>query len=441
MCVGSIHALVIKKQKPVGPFKKTSEFYCLPAFAGIFLREHMKTFDEALHYLLSHVKPTEKTEVVAISQAYGRILAKPIVSDINVPPHNNSMMDGYAVHSYDLEYKGALTVSQRIPAGSTPLPLKPGTVARIFTGAVIPEGANLVVMQEETELVSDDQVMIKSAASQKGQNIRLVGEDIAINDEILKVGHKLRGQDLGLIASIGIAEVEVYIPLKIATFTTGDELLEPGEKAETGKIYNANRYVLAGMIPCLGFELIDLGRIHDTLEATVEAMKQAASVADVVITTGGVSVGEEDHIKPAIEQLGSLDMWKVKMKPGKPLAFGDIHGTPFIGLPGNPVSAFATFNLFARPYLLKMQGAFAIKAKPLWLEADFQWTKVGFRREFARAKLVNKNQKTYVDIYHNQGSGVLTSAVWAEGFVVIPEDTKIKKGDKVAFYPFHPINE
>ncbi len=401
----------------------------------------MKTFDEALHYLLSHVKPTQKTEVIAIHQAYGRILAKPIISDVNVPPHNNSMMDGYAVHSYDLEHKGALTISQRIPAGSQPDPLKPGTVARIFTGAVIPEGANLVVMQEDTESVDDKQVAIKPKDHLKGQNIRLVGEDIAISDEILKVGHKLRGQDLGLITSIGISEVEVFQPLKIATFTTGDELLEPGEEAQSGKIYNANRYVLAGLIPSLGFELIDLGRVQDTLEATVEAMKQASNVADVVITTGGVSVGEEDHIKPAIEQVGSLDMWKVKMKPGKPIAFGDIHGTPFIGLPGNPVSAFATFNLFARPYLLKMQGASAIKAKPLWLEADFEWLKIGFRREFARAKLVNKNQKTYVDIYHNQGSGVLTSTVWAEGFVVIPEDSIINKGDKVAFYPFHPINE
>ena len=401
----------------------------------------MKTFDEALHYLLSHVKPTQQTEVIAIHQAFGRILAKPIISDVNVPPHNNSMMDGYAVHSYDLEHRGALTVSQRIPAGTQPNPLKPGTVARIFTGAVIPEGANLVVMQEDTDSVDDKQIAIQPKGHLKGQNIRLVGEDIAISDEILKVGHKLRGQDLGLITSIGIAEVEVFQPLKIATFSTGDELLEPGEKAQSGKIYNANRYVLGGLIPALGFELIDLGRVADTLEATVEAMTQAAKIADVVITTGGVSVGEEDHIKPAIEQVGSLNMWKVKMKPGKPIAFGDIHGTPFIGLPGNPVSAYATFNLFARPYLLKMQGASAIKAKPVWLEAGFEWLKAGFRREFARAKLVNKNQKTYVEIYHNQGSGVLTSTVWAEGFVVIPEDAVINKGDKVAFYPFHPINE
>lgn len=401
----------------------------------------MKTFDEALHYLLNQVNPTQQVERIPVSNALGRILAKAIVSDVNVPPHDNSQMDGYALHSYDLQQNSVLEVSQRITAGGVPKALKAGTAARIFTGAPIPEGANMVIMQEETQAVDQNQVKITAQSTQPGQNIRRLGQDIGQGDEILAQGHKLRPQDLGLITSIGIAEVEVYQPLKIATFTTGDELLEPGQNAEPGKIYNANRYVLAGLVPALGFELIDLGHVEDTLEATVEAMKQAAQIGDVVITTGGVSVGEEDHIKPAIEQLGTLDMWKVKMKPGKPLAFGDIEGTPFIGLPGNPVSAFATFNLFARPYLLKKQGAAVLKAKPLWLEALFEWPKAGFRREFARAKLVNKNQKTYVEIFPNQNSGVLTSAVWAEGFVVIPEDSVVKRGDKVAFYPFNPINE
>ena len=401
----------------------------------------MKTFEEALYYLLSQVEPTDKMENIAVHAALGRVLAESIYADVNVPPYNNSMMDGYALHSFDLEHNSVLEVSQRIPAGTEPDPLKPGTAARIFTGAPIPEGANMVVMQEETEQVGDDQVRITAERTQPQQNIRNKGEDIANGDEILKAGHKLRPQDLGLITSIGIGQVSVYQTLKIATFTTGSELLEPGDAPQKGKIYNANRYVLAGLVPALGFELIDLGTVKDTLEATVEAMKQAASIADVVLTTGGVSVGEEDHIKPAIEQLGSLDMWKVKMKPGKPLAYGKIGDTPFIGLPGNPVSAFATFNLFAHPYLLKMQGANEIKAKPVWLEAAFEWNKPGFRREFARAKLVNKNQKTYVKIYPQQGSGVLTSTVWAEGFVVIPEDTVISKGDTVAFYPFNPINE
>ena len=401
----------------------------------------MKTFDEALHFLITQATPTNQTETISIFDALGRVLAEPIVSPVNVPPHDNSMMDGYALHSFDLEHNTDFEVSQRIPAGITPKTLKTGTAARIFTGAPIPEGANIVVMQEESEILSENHIKITASSTKLGQNIRVIGEDIKKNATILKPGHKLRAQDLGLITSIGFDKVTVFKTLTIATFTTGDELLEPGEAAQPGKIYNANRYVLAGLVPQLGFKLIDLGRVEDTIDATIEAMEKAASLADVVITTGGVSVGEEDHIKPAIEQLGSLDMWKVKMKPGKPIAYGDIKGTPFIGLPGNPVSAFATFNLFARPYLMKMQGSNILKAKPIWLEADFEWLKSGFRREFARAKLVNKNQKSVVEIYPNQGSGVLTSTVWADGFVVIPEDSLIHKGDKVAFYPFNPVDE
>lgn len=400
----------------------------------------MKTFDEALSYLVSQAKKTQKTETLPIQQALGKVLADPVVSGVNVPPHDNSQMDGYAINLLDLTHEDTFHVSQSIPAGSEPAPLELGTVARIFTGAPIPAEANAVIMQEETEQVGD-KVKITAETTRPGQNIRHTGEDIETGRVVFEKGHRLRAEDLGLIASIGIAEVSVYQPLKIATFTTGDELLEPDDAPEKGKIYNANRYVLAGAVPQLGFELIDLGRVKDTLEDTIEAMKQAAEVGDVVMTTGGVSVGEEDHIKPAIESLGKLDMWKVKMKPGKPLAFGDIQGTPFIGLPGNPVSAFATFNLFARPYLLRMQGVKEICITPLWLEAGFDWPKSNFRREFARAKLkVDETQsKTVVELFPNQGSGVLMSAVWAEGFAVIPEDTKITKGDKVAFYAFNDM--
>lgn len=397
----------------------------------------MKTFDEALSYLVSQAKKTRQTESVAIAEAMGRVLAEPVVSDVMVPPHDNSEMDGYAIDRMDLTHEDTFRVSQRIPAGATPEPLEVGTVARIFTGAPIPKGANAVIMQEETEMVGD-KVRITAKSTRPGQSIRKTGEDIEAGTAILEKGHRLRSQDLGLIASIGIDEVTVYRPLKIATFTTGDELLEPGETPQPGKIFNANRYVLAGALPKLGFELIDLGRVKDTLEETIDVMKQAAQVADVVMTTGGVSVGEEDHIKPAIESLGSLEMWKVKMKPGKPLAFGQIQGTPFIGLPGNPVSAFATFNLFARPYLMRMQGVKNICITPIWLEADFEWPKANFRREFARARITvpEGEQKTVVQVYPKQGSGVLTSTVWAEGFVVIPEDQTVAKGDRVKFYPF-----
>lgn len=406
----------------------------------------MKTFDEALVYLLSKAVVTAKTETINILSGLGRILAEDIVAGMNVPGYNNSMMDGYALHTYDLEHNNTFEVSQRIPAGTKGQPLKTGTIARIFTGAPIPEGANLVVMQEETQLLEADEngiirVQINAKITRPGENIRIIGEDIEANSVILKKGHKIRPQDMGLISSIGIAEVCVFASIKIATFTTGDEILEPGESLQFGKIYNSNRAVLTGEIQNLGFELIDLGRVGDTLAATVEAMKKAAAVADMVITTGGVSVGEEDHIKPALEQLGSLDMWTVKMKPGKPLAYGLIDKTPFMGLPGNPVSAFATFNLFARPFLLKMQGAAELKAKPIWLEAAFEWTQPGFRREFARARLVNKYQKTLVEIFPKQGSSVLTSTTWADGFVVIPEDSTIKLGDMVAFYPFNRVQE
>ena len=398
----------------------------------------MKTFDEALFALLSDVQVTTQTETVAVAQALGKILAQDIVSSVNVPPHDNSQMDGYVLHSFDLEHGDTFAVSQRIAAGQVGAELEHGTIARIFTGAPIPAGANQVVMQEDTQEV-DGQIRIKVKAS-PGEYIRVKGEDITEGQVILKAGTRLRPQELGLITSIGIGQVAVYRPLKIATFTTGDELLEPGDAPEEGKIYNANRYTLSGAIPQLGFEFIDLGRVADTLDATIAAMKEAAAQADVVMTTGGVSVGEEDHIKPALESLGELNMWKVKMKPGKPIAYGKIGETPFIGLPGNPVSAFATFNLFARPYLLKMQGASELSTKPIWLKADFEITKPHFRRDFLRARMVNKRQESLVEIYPNQSSGVLMSTSWAEGFVVVPEDTTIARGDKVAFYPFSDLS-
>lgn len=401
----------------------------------------MKTFDEALDYLIQQAKPTQQTLSVSVGQARGYILAEDIVSNVNVPSFDNSQMDGYAIRRQELDACDTFSVSQRIPAGSLASALAPNTIARIFTGAPMPEGADTVVMQEDTEELENGEIKILLKSARLGDNVRVVGEDIAIGQTLFSAGHRLTAQDLGLIASIGIAEVSVYRPLRIATFTTGDELLEPGDTPQPGKIFNANRYTLSGAIPQLGFELIDLGKVEDSLEATIDAMKVAASQADVVMTTGGVSVGEEDHIKPAIESLGALDMWKVKMKPGKPLAFGNIAGTPFIGLPGNPVSAFATFYLFARPFLLTMQGMKDVIPTPLWLTAGFEWNKPHFRRDFARARMVqdSSNKETYLELFPKQGSNVLTSTAWADGFAVIPEDTAIAKGDKVAFFPFNDL--
>ncbi|BBN58551.1 molybdenum cofactor biosynthesis protein MoaA [Hydrogenovibrio marinus] len=401
----------------------------------------MKTFDEALDYLIQQAKPTNQTLSISVGQACGYILAEDIISGVNVPSFDNSQMDGYAIRCQDLNAQDTFSVSQRIPAGSLASALQPNSIARIFTGAPMPEGADTIVMQEDTEELENGEIKILLKSARLGDNVRVIGEDIAIGQTLFSAGRRLTAQDLGLIASIGIAEVNVYRPLRIATFTTGDELLEPGDTPQPGKIFNANRYTLSGAIPQLGFELIDLSKVEDTLEATIEAMKAAASQADVVMTTGGVSVGEEDHIKPAIESLGALDMWKVKMKPGKPLAFGNIGGTPFIGLPGNPVSAFATFYLFARPFLLAMQGMKDVIPTPLWLTAGFEWNKPHFRRDFARARMVQDNtrKETYLELFPKQGSNVLTSTAWADGFAVIPEDTTIAKGDKVAFFPFNDL--
>jgi len=400
----------------------------------------MKSFDEALSFLLAKATVTPHTESVVCAQARGRVLANPVISSVNVPPYDNSQMDGYAIDVMDLTHEKVFDVSQRIPAGSLPTPLKIGTVSRIFTGAPIPESANAVIMQEQTETLGD-KVKIDDKTARPGQNIRRKREDIAIGDEILAKGHRLRAQDLGYISSIGIKEVEVYRPLKIAIFSTGDELLEPGQTPEPAKIFNSNRYLLSGAIPQLGFELIDMGRVEDDFDATLSALKKAEKQADVVMTTGGVSVGEEDHVKSAVEALGSLTLWQVKMKPGKPLAFGKVGETPFIGLPGNPVSAFSAFYLFARPFLLKMQGMANFCLQPYWLAADFNWTKPSFRREFVRVKRVNDSdtKQTRLALFSHQGSGVLTSTVWADGFAVIPEDTVVNQGDLVAFYPFNDM--
>lgn len=396
----------------------------------------MKTFDEALEYLVSKAHTQQAIIEKHISQSMGLVLAEDIVSPINVPAFDNSMMDGYALNVSNYSVDTGFQISQRIPAGTSPQVLKEGTVARIFTGAPIPNGANCVIMQEEAH-EDEGGVNFTTESVSVGQNIRVLGNDIAQGQIALKKGHRLNAEDLGLISSLGRAMIQVFEPLKIATFTTGDELLEPGMPWQAGKIYNANRYFLQGLIAQNGYELIDLGQVEDTLNATIEAIQKASQVADVVITTGGVSVGEEDHIKPAIDALGHLDMWKVKMKPGKPLAYGMIEQTPFIGLPGNPVSAFATFQLFARPFLMALQGAENSAILPVWVEANFDWTKAGFRREFARAKLVNESQTTKAELFPNQSSGVLNSVSWADGFVVIPEDTVIQKGDKVAFYAFN----
>ena len=393
--------------------------------------------EAALEHLLAAASPVGKQEQLGLDAALGRILAADQQSAIQAPPADNSAMDGYALRTADLSPEGPnrLPVSQRIIAGGVGEPLQPGSAARIFTGAPVPPGADAVVMQEQTER-DGDIVEIRAEVS-PGQNIRRAGEDIDVGQTILEAGCRLRPQELGLAATAGIGELPVFRRVRVAIFSTGDELLEPGEPLTPGKIYNSNRYMLLGLLRALQCDIIDLGVVPDTLDSTVDAMRQAAGQADLIVTTGGVSVGEEDHVRAAVEQLGELSLWRINIKPGKPLAFGSVQGAYFIGLPGNPVSAFVTFLLFARPFILKLQGASALTPPEFTVIARFDWPRAGSRQEYLRARYLPDGSG--VEIYPHQGSGVLTSTVWADGLVVVPPKRAIKAGDRVGFIPFSEL--
>jgi len=405
----------------------------------------MLSVAEALDVLLAAPRPlvdSAAAELVPTLSANGRILADAQVSRLNVPPADNTQMDGYAVRAADCAGGAAggvrLPVSQRIPAGHVGAPLQAGTAARIFTGAMIPEGADAVVMQEMCE-ADGDAVIIKHAPA-AGEWVRRVGEDIRSGSEILPAGTRLRPQHLGLAASVGLETLPVLRRLRVAMFFTGDELAMPGQPLKPGAIYNSNRFVLRGLLENLGCEISDYGIVPDNREATREALRLAAQEHDLILTSGGVSVGEEDHVKPAVEAEGRLNMWQIAMKPGKPLAFGEIRraagGTAFfIGLPGNPVSSFVTFLIFVRPFILRQQGVAAggLAPQAVAMRADFDWPKVDRRQEFLRAKI---NADGGLDLFPQQGSGVLTSTVWGDGLVDNPAGKTIAKGDLLRFLPF-----
>lgn len=388
-------------------------------------------FDLALQHLLDAATPVSETELLPIEAALGRVLAQGQTSAINVPPLDNSAMDGYAVLSDDVLAAGiALPVSQRIPAGSVGHTLARGTAARIFTGAPVPPGADAVVMQELCAHAGE-QVSINHVPH-TGENIRRAGEDIRNGAEVLPAGTRLTPQALGLLASVGIAQVPVFRRLRVALFSTGDELVSPGEPLKPGAIYNSNRYLLRAALEQLGCAVTDLGIVADTLDATRAALR-SASDQDLILTSGGVSVGEEDHVKPAVQAEGRLDLWKIAIKPGKPLAFGSVGKAAFIGVPGNPVAAFVTFALLVAPYLRKRQGQAHQRAKALRIEAGFNWKKPDPRRNFLRARIDDDGR---LALFKNQGSGVLTSTVWAEGLVDVAPDGTIAAGDTVSFIPF-----
>ena len=395
----------------------------------------MLSFEEALSQLLTGAKPVTESQMVATLASRGRVLAVDQNSAIDVPPLDNSAMDGYAVRCADVPEAGVkLPVSQRIPAGSMGDVLAAGSAARIFTGAPLPPGADAVVMQEMCHV--DGESVVFSQAPKRGANIRRAGEDIRSGVQVLSAGTRMSPQAMGLAASVGIAALPVFRRLRVALFSTGNELAMPGEPLKPGGIYNSNRFQLLGLLQQFDCEVTDLGIVEDTLEATRAALRRAAEGHDLILTSGGVSVGEEDHVKPAVQAEGKLDLWKIAIKPGKPFAWGQVRDAAFIGLPGNPVACFVAFLMLVRPYLLKCQGCSQIQPRRLPLVAGFDWPKADMRREFLRARI---DEAGVAQIYSNQGSGVLTSTYWADGLIDNPPGQIIRTGDTVCFLPLSEL--
>ena len=404
-------------------------------------RPPLMPLDQALASLLAKATPRLDAESVSTFEADGRVLAQDVVSGLTVPPRDNSSMDGYAVRAADCATAGAvLTVAQRIPAGSVGTPLAAGTAARIFTGAQIPDGADAVVMQEDTGALPEEGSLGRvriDAIPTAGLWIRRAGEDVAAGDVVLARGERLTPAALGLAASVGFDRLQVARRPRVVLLSTGDERVMPGEVApkamKPGAIYNSNRFFMRALLTRLGCDVSDLGIVPDRRDATIDALRTAAEHNDLIVTTGGVSVGEEDHIKAAVEALGELQLWSLSMKPGKPFAYGRIGHAHVTGLPGNPVSSFLTFLLLVRPFLLTLQGATRVAPEPVAMRADFDWPRADRRREFLRAR---RNAAGGLDLFPNQSSGVLTSAVWGDGVIDTPAGQAFKKGDTVQFISF-----
>lgn len=395
------------------------------------MNKGLLSVDEALAQLLSGATPVSGVEELSTLGASGRVLARAQRSSMDVPPMDNSAMDGYAVRISDLKTGARLRVSQKIMAGAIGKPLDAGTVARIFTGAPIPPGADAVVMQEQT--VADGEFVSIKKNPKAGEWVRYVGSDIRNGAEILAAGRRLLPQDTGLAASVGIKSLPVYRRVRLGLFFTGDELVMPGEPLAPGRIYNSNRFTLRGLAEVYGCEVRDYGIVPDSLDATREVLRRAAKDCDIIVTSGGVSVGEADYVKPAVEAEGRLLMWRISMKPGRPLAFGKVGDAAFIGLPGNPVSSFVTFLIFVRPFLLRTQGVCVIEARAVAARAGFDWPQPDSRREFLRARW---NTESALELYPTQDSAVLTSTVWADGLIDNPAGKSIGKGDTVRFLPY-----
>ena len=397
----------------------------------------MLSVEEARAYLLDRARPIEGNERVAVEDALGRIVAADVTAPIDVPGHANSAMDGYAVRAADIPDDGQATlrVTQRIAAGEIGSPLAPEVAARIFTGAPIPHGADAIAIQEDCR--RDGATVVVPGPLAPGTFVRPRGNDIRTGAMVLKAGTRIRPQEMGVAASVGIDRIEVHRRPRVAIVSSGDELRRPGEPLGPGQIYNSNRFTLLGLLQRFGWDVVDLGLVADTFEATRAALLEGANRADVLITTGGVSVGEEDHVRQALEAIGELEMWKVRVKPGKPIVYGRIGACDLLGLPGNPVSALVTFCLFVRPFILRRLGAADVLPAPVQVTARFEWPKPGGRREFARARLaVDESGEASAEIHTRQGSDVLSATSWATGLVEIAEGTTVAPGDSVRYWSF-----
>lgn len=390
------------------------------------------TVEAALRQLLDAIQPLSEVETRPLAESLGRVLAESVVAAAPTPPADNSAMDGYALRTTDVSDQG-LPLSQRIPAGHAPETLAQGTAARIYTGAVIPAGADTVVMQERCR-EENGRVFIDGAIKH-GDNIRRAGEDIQTGDTLLTAGARLRPQDIGVAAGSGIAELRLRRRPRVAILATGDELVEPGQPLAPAQIYNSNEPMLTGLLTEMGCEILPARHVADTLDDTRRALAEAAETADLVISSGGVSVGDEDHVKTAVQELGKLDLWKVAVKPGKPLAFGEIDRTPFLGLPGNPVSLFVTFLLFGAPLLRKLQGRNQLIPEAFHLPAAFERPKPGKREEYLRVRV----EDGQLIAYPHQGSGVLSSASWADGLARVAAGETVAIGDKVEYFSFSAL--
>ena len=393
-------------------------------------------FDDALAYLLDRAAPVSETEDVPLEAALGRVLAQAVHSRTDLPPMDNAAMDGYALRASDCALAGTeLPVTQRIPAGASAAALPEGEAARIFTGAPVPPGADTVVMQEACDAIGETRVRI-NVPVRSGDCVRRRGEDVREGEQVLAPGVRLDAAHIALAAAVGVPALKVYRPLRVSVLATGNELVMPGEPLPPGRIYNSNRFLLASYLRQLGCDVRVTADVADTLEATRDALRGAADGADLVLSTGGVSVGEEDHVRAAVEAEGELALWKIAMKPGKPLAFGRVGQAAFIGLPGNPVSAFVTLVMLARPWVLKRQGRAQTVPESLPMRAAFDWSRPDRRREFLRARMLPDGSVT---LFGNQRPAAFQSIAWANGLVDVPPLCVIQKGDLVRFIPFSDV--